>query len=153
MRPLTIFAASAVCLLWETNVVAQSSNDMVGNGAHELHVTILKTRPGNPVVGPAEQKAQSAIQTQAPPTSTQPRVSEHWPTNTDDRVTNTENRYWNQLIDRYGAADTAIARNMFPRAPWDPSLYRQAVDWLQEQENIRLDRQRGNSYSYSYRIR
>jgi hypothetical protein len=74
-----------------------------------------------------------------------PAVAEDkiWPTNTDNGWTNRENAVWNELAARYGAGDVSIARNMFPRASVDMYVYRNAVDWLQDQQDTRLDRDKG----------
>jgi hypothetical protein len=41
---------------------------------------------------------------------------------------------------------------MFPRASVNTGVYIQAVEWLQDQQNIKLDRQKGNSYSIRERF-
>ena len=78
-----------------------------------------------------------------------------WPTDTDtgNGWTDRENGIWNELAERYDAADVSIARKMFPRASVDIYAYRQAVYWLQDQQNTRLDRAIGNSYTDTYRER
>jgi hypothetical protein len=68
-----------------------------------------------------------------------------WPTNTDSGWTNRENAVWNEFAAKYGEADVSIARNMFPRASVDMYVYRDAVDWLQDQQDTRLDRDKGTS--------
>ena len=74
-------------------------------------------------------------------------AAEHkpWPINTDDGWTNRENTVWNELAARYGSGDVLIARNMFPRTSVDMYEYREAVDWLQEQQDARLDRDKGTN--------
>jgi hypothetical protein len=68
-----------------------------------------------------------------------------WPTNTDSGWTNRENAVWNELAAKYGEADVSIARNMFPRASVDVYVYRDAVVWLQDQLDTRLDRDKGTN--------
>lgn len=70
-----------------------------------------------------------------------------------DGWTDKENAIWDELAARYGAADVSIARKMFPRASVDTYAYREAVYWLQDQQNTRLDRDKGNSYTKTYRER
>ena len=66
-------------------------------------------------------------------------------TNADNGWTNREGSVWNELAAKYGAADVSIARNMFPRASVDVYVYRDAVVWLQDQQDIRLDREKGTN--------
>jgi hypothetical protein len=66
-------------------------------------------------------------------------------TNADNGWTNRESAVWNELAAKYGAADVSIARNMFPRASVDVYVYRDAVVWLQDQQDIRLDREKGTN--------
>jgi hypothetical protein len=68
-----------------------------------------------------------------------------WPINTDNGWTNRENGVWNELAARYGTGDVSLARNMFPRASVDTYQYRNAVDWLQDQQDTRLDRDKGTN--------
>jgi hypothetical protein len=75
------------------------------------------------------------------------------PTDTGDGWTDRENAIWNELAERYGVADVSIARHMFPRASVDIYVYRDAVSWLQDQQNTRLDRDKGTSYTNTYRER
>ena len=67
--------------------------------------------------------------------------------------TDRENAIWHELAEQYGAADVSIARNMFPRASVDIYVYREAVYWLEDKRNTRLDRDKGNSYTGTFRER
>jgi hypothetical protein len=74
-----------------------------------------------------------------------PAADKTWPTNTDNGWTNRENAVWNELATKYDAADVSIARNMFPRASVDVYVYRDAVVWLQDRQDTRLDRDKGTN--------
>jgi len=52
---------------------------------------------------------------------------------------------WNELAAKYGAADVSIVRNMFPRASVDVYVHRDAAVWLQDQQDTRLDRDKGDT--------
>ena len=71
----------------------------------------------------------------------------------DNGWTDREDAIWHELAEVYGAAEVSIARNMFPRASVDTYVYREAVYWLQDKQNTRLDRDRGNSYTGTFRER
>lgn len=66
-------------------------------------------------------------------------ASKPWPTDTGNSWTDREIAVWNELAARYGAAEVSIARNMFPRASVDVSVYRDVVYWLQDQQDAQSD--------------
>ena len=82
--------------------------------------------------------------------------AQHFPAvaaDTDDAWAARDNAIWHELAEAYGATEASIARKMFPRASVDIYVYRDAVYWLQDKQNTRLDRDKGNSYTQTIRER